>query len=415
MSTNPSCLKLGFAGTPDFAVPALERLAGVASNLRRVHPTRPPRRPRPGAAHESGEAPCARTGLAGAPTRELQVARGHRRYCEPRSWTCWSWSPTARFFRPPCLGVPRLGCLNIHASLLPRWRGAAPIQRALLAGDSVTGVTIMRMEAGLDTGPDACCRGPSRSMRATTPKSLHDTLAILGAQLIEETLTRLREGSEPRDRAARRWRHLRCKNHKAKRRSSWEPGMPRRFARQMRAFNPWPVAETRFEGEQLRIWEAEATDSPGLMPAAPSGRRDRCSRRRAMASTWSAARASCGFSSCNWPAAKPCRPGNSCGDSASTARASAIHDRGRRQCALPVRHAVARVLREGVTLDAALKDALVAADPKPSPGGAILELWRRARLLSARSHPGKAAVAAGAIAGFFGARAAVRGALRTRG
>ena len=180
------------------------------------------------------------------------------------------------------LRVPRLGCINIHASLLPRWRGAAPIQRALLAGDLNTGITIMRMEAGLDTGPILAARSISIGARDTA-KTLHDALAILGAELIEETLDALRDGrsheiAQPAagvtyaEKISKREALLRWSQDSL---SIW---------RQIRAFNPWPVAETRFEGQQLRIWEAEPFDStrpnastasagaPGLVLAAsPDG------------------------------------------------------------------------------------------------------------------------------------------------
>ena len=104
---------------------------------------------------------------------------------------------------PAALAAPRLGCFNIHASLLPRWRGAAPIQRALLAGDAVTGVTIMRMEAGLDTGPMLAVRAVDIEER-DTGGTLQDRLAVLGAALLRETLDALRGGRAcPRHRSQR--------------------------------------------------------------------------------------------------------------------------------------------------------------------------------------------------------------------
>ena len=180
------------------------------------------------------------------------------------------------------LRVPRLGCINIHASLLPRWRGAAPIQRALLAGDLNTGITIMRMEAGLDTGPMLAARSISIGARDTA-KTLHDALAILGAELIVETLDALRDGGchEIAQPAAGVTYAEKISKREALIR--WSQDSPSIW-RQIRAFNPWPVAETRFEGQQLRIWEAEPFDStrpnastasagaPGLVLAAsPDG------------------------------------------------------------------------------------------------------------------------------------------------
>jgi methionyl-tRNA formyltransferase len=158
------------------------------------------------------------------------------------------------------LECPRLGCINIHASLLPRWRGAAPIQRALLEGDASTGITIMRMEAGLDTGPTLASRaidiGPRDNARI-----LHDRLAALGAELIGDTLValdagRIHEVAQPREGVT-----YAGKIHKAEALIDWQQDA-QRILRQVRAFNPAPVAETRFDGAQLKIWDAEVRPSP---------------------------------------------------------------------------------------------------------------------------------------------------------
>jgi methionyl-tRNA formyltransferase len=167
------------------------------------------------------------------------------------------------------LSIPKWGCINIHASLLPRWRGAAPIQRALLAGDSVTGVTIMRMEAGLDTGPMLKSR-PLTIEAADTAKTLHDRLAALGAELIDETLDalilgKIREVAQPADGVT-----YAAKIDKAEALIQWQRSAEH-ISRQVRAFNPWPIAETRFNGEQLRIWDAEPMESPALSGTATPG------------------------------------------------------------------------------------------------------------------------------------------------
>ena len=164
------------------------------------------------------------------------------------------------------LGIPARGCLNIHASLLPRWRGAAPIQRALLAGDPVSGVTIMRMEAGLDTGPMLLSRSIPINARDNA-KSLHDKLASLGALLIEESLQALgsgalREVAQPLEGVT-----YAAKIDKAEAAIQWGRHAAE-ISRQVRAFNPAPVAETRLDGKQLRIWDAEPIDSPALSGAA---------------------------------------------------------------------------------------------------------------------------------------------------
>lgn len=170
---------------------------------------------------------------------------------------------------PAALAVPRLGCINIHASLLPRWRGAAPIQRALLAGDTKTGVTIMRMEAGLDTGPMLAARQLEIGARDTT-KILHDELAALGAELIGDTLVGLRRGLVPEVPQPPDGVTYAEKIRKAEAVIDWGVAAERVF-RQVRAFNPWPIAETRLRGAQLRIWDAELRGGGDANAAAAPG------------------------------------------------------------------------------------------------------------------------------------------------
>jgi methionyl-tRNA formyltransferase len=161
---------------------------------------------------------------------------------------------------PAVLGLPKFGCINIHASLLPRWRGAAPIQRALLAGDPTTGITIMRMEAGLDTGPMLAVRATDIGMRDTA-KTLHDRLAALGAELVIETLEALRDGEAREVAQPLEGITYAEKLGKAEALIDWSQDAAQ-ISRQVRAFNPWPIAETRLHGQQLRIWDAQALDSP---------------------------------------------------------------------------------------------------------------------------------------------------------
>jgi methionyl-tRNA formyltransferase len=156
------------------------------------------------------------------------------------------------------LDPPRLGCVNIHASLLPRWRGAAPIQRAILAGDARSGVSIMRMEAGLDTGPVFLERAVVIGPRETGG-SLHDRLAAEGAsavlQVIDELSTNSARSAPQREDGVT----YASKIDKAEAQIDWRrPAVE--IDRQVRAFNPWPIAETRLDGEQLRIYSAELID-----------------------------------------------------------------------------------------------------------------------------------------------------------
>ncbi len=271
MSDQP---RLVFAGTPAFAVPALRELvaAGYPPVTVYTQPDRPAgrgRKARPSpvklAALDYGlpveqpaslRDPAARERLAGLrPDLMIVAAYG---LILPQS----------------VLDLPRLGCVNIHASLLPRWRGAAPIQRAILAGDTETGVCLMRMEAGLDTGPVLAC--------ATTPihaedtgGTLHDRLADIGAGLLIGSLPDLLEGklrAQPQDHDAATYA---SKVSKAEALLDWRKPA-RQLQRQVAAFNPWPVAHTRWHGEPLRIWRAtvicESADAaPGTVLAAGRG------------------------------------------------------------------------------------------------------------------------------------------------
>ncbi len=170
---------------------------------------------------------------------------------------------------PSVLAVPRLGCINVHASLLPRWRGAAPIHRALEAGDKETGITIMQMDAGLDTGAMLLKKSLPIGPRETGG-SLHDQLAVLGGELLASALESLAEGAlagEPQDeRNATYARKL----DKTEARINWQQDAGQ-LARRIRAFNPWPVCSTTAADQVLRIWEAEtietqATEQAGSAP-----------------------------------------------------------------------------------------------------------------------------------------------------
>lgn len=166
------------------------------------------------------------------------------------------------------LALPRLGCINIHASLLPRWRGAAPIQRAILAGDTHSGVTIMRMDEGLDTGPVLLERRIALAARETGG-SLHDRLAKDGASALLEALDGVAEGSiTPRAQPVEGATYA-AKISKQEASIDWTRGAVE-IDRQVRAFNPWPIAETRLNSQQLRVWDAtvegsSTTAAPGTV------------------------------------------------------------------------------------------------------------------------------------------------------
>ena len=250
-------LRLLFAGTPDFAVPCLAALLDAGHEVIGVYtqPDRPAGRGRK---------------LQMSPVKALALDRGLAVY-QPESLKR---DPEAveqlralgadlmvvvaygLLLPVAVLEAPRLGCVNVHASLLPRWRGAAPIQRAILAGDAETGVCIMRMEAGLDTGP-VYHRVATPIDPRETGGTLHDRLAELGARALVEALPGLAEGSrapEAQDDALATYAHKLSKEEAA---IDWSaPAIA--IERQVRAFDPWPVAQTTLEGATLRIWSAEA-------------------------------------------------------------------------------------------------------------------------------------------------------------
>jgi methionyl-tRNA formyltransferase len=247
-------LAVAFAGTPSFALPALDALAASKHRLVVVY-TQPDRRA--GRGRELAASPVKRRALSlGLPVEQPDSLR------EPQAPTRLAgYAPDVMvvvayglLLPQAILDVPRCGGLNIHASLLPRWRGAAPVARAIEAGDPVTGVCIMRMEAGLDSGPVMLCKehpiGPG-----DTAGELEARLAQDGAKQIVVAIDALAGGCarfQPQDPAGATYAR---KLQKSEAHISWsEPADV--IERRVRALNPWPVAETRLEGLQLRIWQA---------------------------------------------------------------------------------------------------------------------------------------------------------------
>lgn len=251
-----------FAGTPQFAVPALEALRrrhDVAGVL--TQPDRPSGRGR----QLSASAVKAAAAAAGLPVAQPATLREDAVRAQLAEWAPDVLVVVAYglLVPPALLGVPRFGALNIHASLLPRWRGAAPIQRAILAGDQETGVSIMQMDAGLDTGPILLRRRiPIRPDH--TGGSLQEELAGLGAAALLEALDGLASGSVRAEPQPAEGVTYAAKIAKAEGRIDWSrPAIE--IERQVRAFDPWPVAEARLAGEPLRILAARAVT--GASPA----------------------------------------------------------------------------------------------------------------------------------------------------
>ena len=258
ITTAPSGLRIAFAGTPEFAVPALRALVGPPRAHELVGVLTQPDRPS-GRGREITASAVKRAALAsGLPIAQPQTLRT----AEGRA-ALESWRPDllivvayGLILPPEVLALPRLGCINIHASLLPRWRGAAPIQRALLAGDALTGVTFMRMDAGLDTGPILLQRTVPIE-RGTTSGELHDILARLGAAALLGAIAELAAGRlEPRAQPAEGASYA-AKIEKREALIDWRASALE-IERRVCAFNPWPIAETRLAQEPLRIFRALA-------------------------------------------------------------------------------------------------------------------------------------------------------------
>jgi methionyl-tRNA formyltransferase len=274
-------LRVAFAGTPEFALPALRALARSSHHI--VGVLTQPDRPR-GRGQRVASSPVKEAALSyGFPVAQPASLRAEADRAPLVDWRPDVLVVVAYGLILPAavLQLPRLGCVNIHASLLPRWRGAAPIQRAILAGDRETGVTIMLMEAGLDTGPILLQR-PVSIAPDETARSLHDRLAPLGAEALLEALHGLdagtiASGAQPADGVT-----YASKIDKAEAVIDWRDDA-RAIERKVRAFDPWPVAETRLEGEQLRIHAARATDDEGpdaragtILSTSTDGIRVRC-------------------------------------------------------------------------------------------------------------------------------------------
>ncbi len=255
-------MKLIFAGTPQFAAEALRALLDAKHQIVAVltQPDRPAGR---------GMLPTA------SPVKLLAEAHGIR-VLQPESLKSESIQLMLRELQADAmvvaayglilpqavLSIPRLGCLNIHASLLPRWRGAAPIQRAILAGDVTTGITIMQMDAGLDTG-DILLQRAFLLTAKETAQSLHDKLSALGAECIAACLRDLQDGNMHPQRQNEAHACYAAKISKAEARMDWSRSADE-LERAVRAYNPFPVAHTELNGTPLKIWQATADSRSGI-------------------------------------------------------------------------------------------------------------------------------------------------------
>lgn len=259
-------LRVLFAGTPEFALPPLQALIDEDCEIVAVltQPDRPAGRGKQ---------------LRASPVKQLARENGLE-VLQPESLKDTGWQDKLAELRPDLMVVvayglmipgrlldtPPFGCWNIHASLLPRWRGAAPIHRAIEAGDEQTGVCIMQMEVTLDTGPVYRCL-TTRIEPQDTAASLHDRLSDLGARALTDCIRMLAEGELPQavsqDDSKAVYAH---KLSKAEAELDWNQSADV-LQRRVQAFNPWPVAWCELDGQRLRIWKAEVVE--GVDGSAP--------------------------------------------------------------------------------------------------------------------------------------------------
>lgn len=248
-------MKIIFAGTPDFAVPTLQALIDSQHEIVAVY-TQPDR-------------PAGRGQKLTASPVKMLALQHHIPVCQPislrneqeqellKNWNADVMTVIAYGLIIPSavLITPRYGCINVHASLLPRWRGAAPIQRAILAGDTETGITIMQMDEGLDTG-DMLYKIFCPILPNDTTQSLHDKLATLGANALIKVLHDVANHQLAPEKQNDTVSCYAKKITKAEAQIDWQQSAEQ-IAKNIRGYNPWPIAFTTLNGELIKIWQAE--------------------------------------------------------------------------------------------------------------------------------------------------------------
>jgi methionyl-tRNA formyltransferase len=254
-------MRLAFMGTPDFAAATLAALLGAGHEVVCVY-SQPPRPAGRGQKEQL------------SPVHALALARGIEvrnpvRLKSPEEHAAFAAldldvavvAAYGLILPQALLDAPRWGCLNVHASLLPRWRGAAPIQRAILAGDGESGVTIMRMEAGLDTGPMLLTRALALPPDVTAPW-LHDCLAAMGGEMILAALDALAEGTLAETPQPAEGVTYAAKLARDEGRIDWtRPAVA--IERQVRALTPWPGVWFEHQTERIKLLGAEIVDGAG--------------------------------------------------------------------------------------------------------------------------------------------------------
>jgi methionyl-tRNA formyltransferase len=262
-------VRLAFLGTPDFAAATLDRLIRDGHDIVTVYaqPARPAgrgQRPLPSPVETLARQHGIEVRTPAKLRDEAEIAAFRALDVEAAIVAAYG-----LILPQPVLDTPRLGCFNVHASLLPRWRGAAPIQRAILAGDAETGITIMRMEAGLDTGP--MLARETIAIDGMNGGHLHDALAARGARLMAESLPHIASGTLPETKQPEAGVTYAAKIDKAELAIDWRrPAVE--IERQVRAFAPKPGAHAGFGGERVKILAAELAPGAGAPGSVLDGR-----------------------------------------------------------------------------------------------------------------------------------------------
>ena len=258
-------MKIVFAGTPDFAVPTLQALLDSEHQICGVYtqPDRPAGRGRK---------------LTASPVKALAVSANLPVF-QPENFKQVGALEELAALKPDLivviayglilpqavLDIPKFGSINVHGSLLPRWRGAAPIHRAVMAGDDKTGITIMKVVKKLDAG-DMLYKIECPINADSTSSELHDQLAEIGAQGLIQVVNQIEQGTliaEPQDEALVTYAHKLEKNEAM---LDWQKSA-QELDRQVRGLNAWPVAQTLYKGEVLRVWRSEVIDGESDLPA----------------------------------------------------------------------------------------------------------------------------------------------------
>ena len=261
-------MKIIFAGTPEFAVPALQMLIDSAHEVCAVY-TQPDRPAGRGRKLKTG--PVKELALqANIPVYQPLTLKSEEDLLQLRDFDADLLVVIAYglILTPKVLDIPKLGCINVHASLLPRWRGAAPIQRSLMAGDKKTGITIMQLVLQLDAGDmlrkEECTIGDQE-----TASQLHDRLAVLGAEALTKVLPEIESGTVNPEKQDETLVTYAKKLEKGEAVLDWSQSAEV-LARKVRGLNAWPVAQTLYQGKALRVWQAEVLasfveDEPGTV------------------------------------------------------------------------------------------------------------------------------------------------------